>query len=440
MNTFGGSAAISAAERLTVLFSISNLYATKRIRLHRKTEKVIKTDYGRETHFRVTQVDLNGFGHLCKCLDRLTQRPLAFVIRGEPLPGTDLNKTRRLVHPDPETGELATFAEAERSWFAVDIDKVKKPVAIDPVSDPEGAIEHLIGLLPPELHDASCWWQFTCSQNLPGCEDTLSARLWFWLLEPLGDAALTRWAHCANKVGKLIDPSIYRVVQPHYIADPVFEEGMRDTLPRRHGVRIGLDNAASLLIPEPSADDPYVSGGGYVGIGIEGHLAEIGGERGFRTPTVSAIAAYFTANGAEANPEPIKARVREAIGRADPGGRTAAELDRYCSDRHLNDIIAWIRARERTRPPPEVPAQTPAEFLKALGSSVPIGNERVKATRAIAQHLLRQRFLNPHLAVSLVESWNQVHCTPPLPAEQVRAIAAALADREIDATKKANNG
>jgi hypothetical protein len=425
--------------RLTALFSISGMYATKRIRLHRKTEKIIKTDYGRETHFRVQQVDLNGFDHLCKCLNRLTQRPFAFVIRGEPLPDTDLNKTRRLAHPDPETGEIATFEEAPRLWFAVDIDKARKPVAIDPVSDPEGAIEYLIGLLPPELHDASCWWQFTCSCCLPGCEDTLSARLWFWLIEPLDDASLTRWANCANKTGKLIDPSIYRPVQPHYVADPIFEEGMRDPLPRRHGVRVGLDNAVSLLIPEPSIADPYVGGEGYVGIGIEGHLAEIGGERGFRLPMVSAIAAYFTANGAEANPEPIKARVREAIGRADRGGRTTAEIDRYCSDRHLNDIVAWVRARERTRPPPEVPVQTPAEFLAALGSSVPIGNERVKATRSIAQHLLRQRFLSPRLAVALVEAWNQVHCTPPLPAEQVRAIAAAVATREINFTKKADH-
>jgi hypothetical protein len=144
-----------AAARLVVLFSVSGLYATKRIRQHRKTGKIIKTDYAREKHFRVQQVDLNGFGHLCKCLDRLTQRPFAFVIRGAPLPDTDLDKTRRLAHPDPETGEIATFAEAERSWFAVDIDKVRKPVPIDPVVDPEGAIEYLIGLLPPELWDAS---------------------------------------------------------------------------------------------------------------------------------------------------------------------------------------------------------------------------------------------------------------------------------------------
>jgi hypothetical protein len=429
------------AAGLTVLSSVSGMYATKRIRREHKTRAVVKTPYGRETHFRVKQVDLNGLDHLCKCLDTLTQRPFTFVIRGEPLPEADLAKTRRLLYLDPETGEPATFAEAERNWFAVDIDKVTKPVAIDPVTDPEGAIEHLIGLLPPELHDASCWWQLTCSQSLPGYEDTLSARLWFWLLDPLDDASLTRWALSANKAfgSRLIDPSLYRAVQPHYVADPIFENGLRDPLPRRHGVRIGLDNAVSLVIPEPSADDPYVGGEGYVGIGVAGHLAEIGGERGFRAPMVSAIAAYFTANAAEADPELIKARVREAIGRADPGGRTAAELSRYCSDRHLNDIVGWVRSRERVNPRPATPTQTPSEFLQSLGNSVPIGTERVKATRAIAQHLLRQRFLNPHLAVALVQSWNQVHCTPPLPAEQVRAIAAALADREINAAKGANN-
>jgi hypothetical protein len=440
VNAAVGKAVSDAVERLTVLFSISNLYATKRIREDRKTGKIVKTPYGRETHFQVRQVDLiSGFDHLCKSLNTLTQRPFAFVIRGDPLPGADLAKTRRLLYPDPETGEPATFAAVARNWFAVDIDKVKKPVAIDPVSDPDGAIEHLIGLLPPELHDAGCWWQFTCSQSLPECDDTLSARLWFWLLDPLDDASLTRWALSANKAagGRLIDPSLYRAVQPHYVADPIFEDGLRDPLHRRHGVRGGLDKAVSLLIPEPSAEDPYIEGDGYVGIGIEGHLDEIGGERGFRAPMVSAIAAYFTANGADANPEPIKARVREAISRADSGERSAADIARYCSDRHLNDIVGWVRLRERENP--ATPQQKTREFLQSLSSAVPVGGERIRAIRAIAQHLLRQRYLNTHLAVSLVDAFNQVHCTPPLPAAQVRAIAAALAAREINASERAGD-
>jgi hypothetical protein len=426
----------SAAGRLTVLVSISNLYATKRICRDRKTSKFIKSSYGCETHFQVRQLDLKGFDHLCKSLERLTKRSSAFVIRGEPLPGIDVNKTRRLIHPDPAIGDPATFAAAARRWFAVDIDKVRKPVAIDPVTDPDGAIQHVIGLLPPELHDASCWWQFTCSQSLPGSEDTLSARLWFWSHDPLDDASLTRWALAANKsaVSRIIDPSLYRAVQPHYVADPIFEN-LVDPLPRRHGVRVGLDTSVSLLIPEPPADDPYVAGEGYIGLGVEGHLAEIGGERGFRGPMLSAIAAYFTGNP-DADPEPIKAKVREAINRADPGGRSAADIGRYCSDRHLNDIVGWIRLRERVNPRSTAPHQTPGEFLQSLRNSVPVGSERIKAVRAIAQHLLRQRNLNPHLAVSLVDCFNQARCTPPLPLEQVRAITASLAVREIE---RANN-
>ena len=232
-------------------------------------------------------------------------------------------------------------------------------------------------------------------------------------------------------MGKVVDPSLYRVVQPHYTAHPIFEN-MPDPLPRRHGVRIGLDKAVTLLIPEPSADDPYVGGEGYVGIGIEGHLAEIGGERGFRAPMVSAIAAYYAVNGADANPEPIKARVHEAIARADPGGRSAADIGRYCSERHLNDIVAWVRARERQRPVSARPS--PA----TLSTAVPIDGERAPAVSAIARQLFRQRYLDPALAVSLVLAWNDVHCTPPLPREHVRSIVNATAGREAARLERRN--
>jgi len=425
----------STAGRLTVLFSISNMYATKCIRQDRKTGRVIKTDYGRETHFRVQQINLTGLDHLCRCLDTLMRRPFAFVIRGEPLPHTDLNNTLRRCHDDPETTERATFVAAARHWFAVDMDKIKHPGAIDPVADSEGAIEYLIGLLPPELHDASCWWQFTCSQSLPGCADTLSARLWFWSRDPLDDAALKRWGLAANKAAwvKLVDGSVYGTVQPHYVADPIFD-GMCDPLPRRHGVRAGLDKAVSLVIPDPSADDPETYGaGGFIGIGVDGFLAQIGGEEGFRRPMVAAIAAYYAASGADADPGPIKAKVRKAIANADPGGRSDADLARYCSERHLNDIIKWVRAHERAKP---VSARrSPTELCTA----VPIDGERAPTVAAVLRQLLRQRYLDPRLAMTLVECFNQVRCSPPLPSEQVQAIAHAIATREIAASQRGGN-
>jgi hypothetical protein len=69
--------------------------------------------------------------------------------------------------------------------------------------------------------------------------------------------------------------------------------------------------------------------------------------------------------------------------------------------------------------------------LEALATAVPVGSERVRAARAIARHLFCQRYLNAPLARSLIEAWNAVHCSPPLPHEQVAAIVAAVAECEI---------
>jgi hypothetical protein len=138
--------------------------------------------------------------------------------------------------------------------------------------------------------------------------------------------------------GMALDPSLYRVVQPHYVASPIFAAGLRDPLPRRHGIRRGLDDAVSLVIPDPAPHDPY-TGAGYVGLGVEHYLAGIGGLGGFRQLMIAAVASYYAVNGATAAPGPIKAKIREAIAKADPGGRSAADIERYCSDRHLDDII-----------------------------------------------------------------------------------------------------
>jgi hypothetical protein len=426
---------------MTMLYSVNKLLMTKRVRRDNKTGKLIKSPYGHEKFFRVRTVGLAGFSDLAANLAILTGERYAFVVRGEPIAETNREKARRLIYDDPETGDRATFAEAPRHWFAVDLDKIPAPALTDAANDPHGTIDYLIGLLPPELHDASCWWQFTTSQGLPKTEGTLSARLWFWSRTPVDDAGLTRWAIAANTAAgqRIVDLTLYRAVQPHYIANPLFD-GLVDPLPLRCGIRRGLDESITLMIPEPDLADHYDhGGGGFVGVGVDGYLGQIGTETGFRFGMVGAIASYFAVNGAAADPEPIKARLRQAIGAAPRGGRGDQDINRYLSDRHLNDIIGWVRTRERAKPTPNSLPQSPSELLKAVGVSIPVGKERIKATKAIAQHLLRQRFLNPHLAVSLVESWNQVHCTPPLSTELVRAIVATLATREINAVKRAGH-
>jgi hypothetical protein len=350
------------SDTLTVLTSVSGKHAAKQFSLNRKTGELKNRSYGSEKFFSVETIALSGIADLAQTLARLTAQRFAFVVRGELLPAANPKHTRRLLRRDPRTGDEATFKPAPRHWFAVDMDHVARPVLTDPRDDPECAIEYLIGQLPPELADATCWWQWTSSQSLPNHQDTLSARLWFWTFEALDDAALTRWAANANRVAgtKLIDPSLYGAVQAHYVAAPTFT-GLEDPLPTRFGVRQGLDDAVSLVIPEPDAKDPEApSGQGYEpGRGVEAYLAEIGGAKGFRAPIVSAIASYVATCGSAADPAPIKQAVRAAIERATPGGRSAAELERYASEEHLDEIFRWVKAHHGDQPPKRFHAEPP---------------------------------------------------------------------------------
>ena len=339
-------------DHLVVLHSVNGRHATKRIVRHPKTGKITNRSYDKEHHFRVDTIAVDGFANLRAALDHLTEQPFAFVIRGAPVPGVNLKYCRRLLHPDRKTDEPATFATAARHWFAIDLDHIAAPPLTDPLNDPEAAIEYLIGRLPPELADASCWWQFTSSQSLPGHEDTLSARLWYWGAVPFSDDELTRWAAAANVAGKLIDPSLYRAVQAHYVAAPAFT-GMTDPLPRRSGLRRGLEDEVVLVIPPADPKRPDVaSGQGYEpGRGVQAYLAEIGGGQGFRKPIIAAIASYIAIHGSAADCEPLKAAIRAAIDRADPGGRPAEQIERYGSDEHLDDLIGWVRDHHGDQPP-----------------------------------------------------------------------------------------
>jgi hypothetical protein len=350
-------------DTLTILHSVSRKYATKQLRLT-KSGKVENRSYGNEKFFRVESRPVADFAEYSAALTALTKEIFAFIIRGSPLANINRTHARRLLHRDPKTGDEPTFSAAPRRWFALDFDHIQAPALTDAATDPEAAIQHLIGLLPPEFHDASCFWQFTASQSLPDYEGTLSARLWYWSEEPLSDAELTRWAAHVNRDGKLIDPVLFRPVQATYIASPVFEESLPDPLPRRCGVRQGLEDTVCVILPPPDPANPeVVSGEGYEpGLGVDAYLAMIGGGQGFREPIVKAIASFIAINGSSADCSKLKESIRKAVDAADPGGRSAEQLDRYKSDAHLDDIIAWVRQRHGDQPPKGWTQQPPPGF------------------------------------------------------------------------------
>jgi hypothetical protein len=263
----------------------------------------------------------------------------------------------------------------------IDIDKIPAPPGVEPDSDPDFAIDHVLAMLPPEFADATCWWQWSSSQGIvtgpkkdEGPPPTLSVHLWFWLDRPIADAELERWARHTNRVAglKLIDTQLFNAIQPHYTAAPIFDDDLVDPLPRRSGLRRGCDDRVAIVLPERDAPRSSSwsdrrssagtrgpaprSGGGLnlpISFGFDDALGQIGdgpGLDGFHQPIKRAIASYIATHYPEINLEWLKRQLRDAIAGAPVGtDRAGSDLVRYASDHYLDSIIQWVLAQEESK-------------------------------------------------------------------------------------------
>jgi hypothetical protein len=95
------------------------------------------------TYFRCRCYPVSDINHLYKILSQLQRRPLQFLIRGLPNPTVDLSESvRRMKHPDHDNDDVNWFVEGNgQPWVLIDIDNLPVPPEIDPVRDPEAAID-----------------------------------------------------------------------------------------------------------------------------------------------------------------------------------------------------------------------------------------------------------------------------------------------------------
>jgi hypothetical protein len=158
-------------------------------------------------------------------------------------------------------------------WVLLDFDKFSTPTAINVVADPEGAVFYLVSLLSACLQDVSFHWQLSSSAGI-GHNPGLSAHLWFWFNRAVTDTELSLWAEQDNVP---IDTALFRTVQPHYTAAPLFI-GMNDPLPRRSGFWKGLDDVVCFPIIEAPTLREKSSGytGSSTALGFEGKLELLG--------------------------------------------------------------------------------------------------------------------------------------------------------------------
>lgn len=336
----------SLAGSVTILRCIGrDTRATKAWRLLPGAQLPEKSDFNAGTWFRAERRHLANVVELSNLLTLLEPDARAFVIRGEPFPDINLNQpVRRKKRPDKVGRCWFRDVSGGLRWVLLDFDKVQMPAAADVIADPEGAVLYLVSLLPAYCQDISFHWQLSSSAGI-GDNPGLSAHLWFWFDRAVTDAELSVWAERHNLP---IDTALFRTVQPHYTAAPLFT-GMDDPLPRRSGFWRGLDDIVFFPIIESQTPQQCSTSctGFFAGPGFEAKLEFLGDQpinprgHGFHNPLLSATASYAATHGESLDRPALKARLRDAV-RAAPKSpqRPQADVARYLSDVYLDDIIA----------------------------------------------------------------------------------------------------
>ena len=242
---------MSPSDQLTVLRALDGHVMAKK-HVPQPDGSFVTQNYDRGTgFFSIEQVPVGDIVELGRVLDRITLDPAAAVIRGAPLPGTNLRRCRRLKYDQvEEDGSITarTFEAIPRSWLALDLDGLPMPSwnpdylvnrqaaitrdrLLHPApsageADADPAPIHIndwclliraaISYLPPEFAPAHAWFQFTAGHGLkPG----IRLRLWYWLDRPISDAEAKRWLADAP-----VDLALFNEIQVHYVAAPIFPD------------------------------------------------------------------------------------------------------------------------------------------------------------------------------------------------------------------------
>ena len=395
-------------DAITLLRAHDNKRMAKRFAIA-SNNRVAVTTYDLATWFSAEAVPVTGIRDIAELLHRLEGQRDACVIRGEPLPETDLSRTRR---KKAEKG--CTFAETPRRWMMVDIDgTVPLPPGCSVLGDPVEAARVVLDVLvahAPELEGVTAVVQFSASAALDEMAEGalavsehtgrrydwsgvikpgVSAHVWFWLAAPRGEAELKRWTAKVAAAGLKLDANMTQTVNVHYVAAPVFSAPLYDPLAGRRTVLIeGSQDEAELDVPDraPPRANAAENGEGtsaHAGLGYRGHLDTIGPE-GFHHPLLRAISAFVAQNWPAPDIDALKEELRARIWAADPGPRSETEIAARASDKHLDSLIAWAMGQERDKRERLAAEAEAARAARALKPAFPDRGVPLDAARELA--------------------------------------------------------
>ncbi|MBT4933952.1 MAG: hypothetical protein HOL66_05395 [Rhodospirillaceae bacterium] len=323
--------------------------------------------FEKQWKWRLSFRDVPDIQSLFEVLEEDSKNPKAAVVRGALRGHVDPDGIIHLRKDVSRWGDTAHFEECPRNWLMIDIDK--QPLdGIDLINTPVKTVKRAIGKFLPDCYqDVSFVWQLSSSAGLKD-DGLLSIHIWFILDRPVWQDELKTY-HVLK--APAVDPRPFQTVQVHYIAAPIFEDGIKDHLSKRIGL-VRLDKAEvslPVLPPEAVASAYRTIGKGPTGSvhGFEEKLKFLGDGEGlsrFHDVLIAAASSYVYGKFEwEIDTEWLKARLRDAINNAPKhAGRT--NIPHYLSDGYLDQNIDTAMSKfcqAVTTPKYPTPTMTPEE-------------------------------------------------------------------------------
>ena len=232
------------SETITVLKSQFRDVSIKRFRL--ENGKLASLPVKLPLLFDLEKHTVSSLSDLSLLLTSLEYDPSKIIIRGELIEGRQKENIRRTGKSHLFNDPNSNFNPAPRQWCMIDIDDLELPTEYADIDASKSDIlAYTTAKLPEAFRGVDCHYQFSASMGVK--KDKVRVHLWYWLNRRVSDAEMKAWMGQSDVP---VDMSLFRPVQPHFTANPIFENGAINPLPNRSGVYDAHGGQDTVTVPD----------------------------------------------------------------------------------------------------------------------------------------------------------------------------------------------
>lgn len=329
-------------------------------------------DYDKSYTYDTYEIPCDDIYQLLNILEQLSDDPHTCIIRAklkdEVIPKNILRQKSKKGSPFQENPHGVPF-------IMIDMDQI--PYPSDLPQDEAFYREFLISLLPDYFHYTTYVYQWSSKAGVNGWSE-LRCHLWFWLDEPRTDTQLMNWASSLPEECP-IDDSVFRTVQIHYTASPIFHDGIIDPVKKRVGFVKKDNETVSIPLVDPPLSN-ITSSGKFIALphppGLKNKFdlrLEAIGPR-YHNRITEAVGSWFALTGPNSDLGRLKEILRDRILSAPGEGSCGKSY--YSSDAYLSHEIRSCHFSHKPNGPDRMPETDKERIIYKLSNG-----QRIKGAK-----------------------------------------------------------